>query len=73
MNHDKFRQSYDFLEQYQETEIKNLEKTIKQTKTPELIDHLKSELTKYVTNALMIFIYNCNKRLIKLILTYVLF
>jgi predicted metallo-beta-lactamase superfamily hydrolase len=46
LNHDKFRQSYDFLEQNQEEEIKNYEKIIKQSRAPEVVDHLKAELIK---------------------------
>ena len=52
LNHDKFRQSYDFLEEYQENEIKTMESSLKkmsklpQDKRTEVIDHLKNELIK---------------------------
>ena len=46
LDQSKFKQSYSFLESYQEEEIKTLEKSIKKSKTKETADKLKQDLFK---------------------------
>lgn len=45
LNHEKFSQSFNFLEKYQEDEVQALERALKKTKQAEKVEELKQELT----------------------------